>query len=261
MSSPRSIESVYVIDIPKVEILNSTEPIRAISENGVDDINQRVDTAIEKDGNTQQLSINDNNSLEQHLTVSIKKLRERVIIYEFLCYLTSNYYSKWNKGFLIPSIILTSLLALLNSNLVSSECERDAAEYNGLKIFNVVSNGLLTFMIAFQNAFKFAEKTDYFFNLKKKFTRLHNTLNSNIIGQISNLKIDQEGLMEIMKEYDNLDENIQYEFPLHILKEIRINFKGYCMPTICNGISIIENDVQPRKRKKRYTIPDPRNED
>ena len=257
-SSPGGEDDIYVIDIPKVEILNSAEPTGKISENGIDDINQRVDVAIERDGNTQQLSMNDNNSLEQHLTISLKKLRERVIIYEFLCHLTSIYYSKWNKGFLVPSIILSSLLALLNSNIHTDECDR---EFNALKIFNVVSNGILTFLISFQTAFKFAEKTDYFFNLKKKFTRLHNSLNNNIIGQISNLKVDQEQMMELMKEYDSLDENILYEFPKHILKETRDNFKGYSMPTICNGINVIENDVQPRKKRKRYTIPDPRNGD
>lgn len=257
-------QNIQIVDIPPpdVEIVNCIETVRNQSDNNLDDINQRVDNAIEKEGNAQQLSLNDNNSLEQHLNISLKKLRERVIIYEFLCHLTSNYYSKWNKGFLIPSIILSSLLALLNSNLYNNECNENNGELSGLKIFNVVSNGLLTFMISFQNAFKFAEKTDYFFNLKKKFARLHNSLNNNIIGQISNLKIDQEGLLELMKEYDNLDENILYEFPRHLLNDVRNKFKGYSMPTICNGISIIENDVQLRNRKKKkYTIPDIRNDE
>ena len=232
---------VVVIEVP--EVVNVVD----------DDINQRIDNAMEKEGTQlQQQPTIDGGSMEQHLVVSFKKLRERVIIYEYLCYITSIYYSRWNKVFLIPSIIISSLLALINSNLETNQ-------YSWLKIVNVVGNGILAFFISIQNAFKFAEKCDYFFNQKKKFTRLHNSLNNNIIGQITNLKIDQEQLLEQMREYDNLDENIQYEFPRHIIVNTREAFKGYSMPTICNGIAVLQNEVQPRRRK-RYTIPDIQNE-
>lgn len=213
-----------------------------------EDLNNKIDNELNQvnSAQTQIEGGGDTNSLEQHLISNIKKIREKVIIYEYMCYKSSSFYNFWNHMFLVPSIILTSGLALINSNL--------GQEYSSeLKVFNVVSNGVLTLLIALQNAFKFGEKADYFFNQKKKFTKLHNTLNNEIVSQNNN----QEMLIKQMNEYDQLDENLIYEFPKKIIADTRIKFTNYSLPTICNGIKIVEDDIQVRqkRRKKTYSIP------
>jgi hypothetical protein len=117
--------------------------------------------------------------------------------------------------------------------------------------------------IAIQNVQKSAEKADYFFNLKKKFSKIHNLLNNEIVGQISSLKFDQEALSEIKREYDNIDENIIYEFPKRIIKDTKTKFSKFNLPTICNGIEIVEEEVESslftlgskKKKKRSYNIP------
>jgi hypothetical protein len=245
-----------------MSIVNSTEifeiPDLKISGNVQfsDDINSR----IEKDSKVEISPMDSEmNSLDQHLSIAFKKLRERVIIYEYMSYKTSQHFNWWNRVFLYPSVILSSGMAFMNSNIINNNTETD----NTIKIVNVVCNGLLTLFIAIQNIQKSAEKADYFFNLKKKFSKLHNLLNNEIVGQISNLKFDQEALSEIKREYDNVDENIIYEFPKRIINDTKTKFKKFNLPTICNGIEIVEEEVEPRlftmgsrkKKKRSYNIP------
>jgi hypothetical protein len=63
-----------------------------------------------------------------------------------------------------------------------------------------------------QNTLKFPEKSDYFFNLKKKFTKLHNSLNNEILDQVSHLHVNPDILRNLMKEYEVLDENIHLKY-------------------------------------------------
>jgi hypothetical protein len=224
----------YTIEIP-VETDNDND----------NDMNSKIDKALQGTRKNEKSKQNsDTNSIEQHLNDVIKKLRERVIIYEYMCFRTNSLYSILNKCFLVPSICLSSGLALFNSNYFKN------TEDNNITVFNVVGNGILTLMIALQNAFKFGEKSDYFFNMKKKFSKLHNTLNNEIINQISNLRINQTKLLEFMTEYDHLDQSIHYEFPRHIIIDTRKKFSHYSLPTICNGVEVVEEEVQPRDPNK-----------
>ena len=242
------VNSTEIFEVPDVKISGNVQ--------FSDDINSR----IEKDSKVEISPMDSEmNSLDQHLSIAFKKLRERVIIYEYMCYKTSQHFNWWNRLFLYPSVILSSGMAFMNSNVINNNAETD----NTIKIVNVVCNGLLTLFIAIQNIQKSAEKADYFFNLKKKFSKLHNLLNNEIVGQISNLKFDQEALCEIKREYDNVDENIIYEFPKRIINDTKTKFKKFNLPTICNGIEIVEEEVEPRlfsigskkKKKRSYNIP------
>lgn len=241
------VNSLEIIEVPDLKINGNVQFI--------DDINSRIDKETKVEITAIDSEIN---SLEQHLSVAYKKLRERVIIYEYMCYKTSEHFSWWNRIFLYPSVLLSTGLAFMNSNVINN-----TSTDNTIKIINVVSNGLLTLFIAIQNVNKSAEKADYFFNLKKKFSKIHNLLNNEIVGQISNLKFDQEALLEIKREYDNIDENIIYEFPKRIIKDTKTKFSKFNLPTICNGIEIVEEEVESslftlgskKKKKRSYNIP------
>lgn len=220
-------------------------PIETDNYDIENDMNSKIDKELKENHKTEKSKQNsDTNSIEQHLNDVIKKLRERVIIYEYLCFRTNSLYSILNKCFLVPSILLSSSLALFNSNYFKN------SEDNSVVLFNVIGNGVLTLLIALQNTFKFGEKSDYFFNMKKKFSKLHNTLNNEIVHQISDLKINQTKLIDFMTEYDHLDQSIHYEFPRHIIVDTRKKFKKYSLPTICNGVEVVEEEVQLRDPNK-----------
>ena len=150
------VNSLEIIEVPDLKINGNVQ--------FSDDINSRIDKETKVEITAIDSEIN---SLEQHLSVAYKKLRERVIIYEYMCYKTSEHFNWWNRVFLYPSVILSSGLAFMNSNVINSNTTTD----NTIKIINVVCNGLLTLFIAIQNVQKSAEKADYFFNLKKNFLK------------------------------------------------------------------------------------------
>jgi len=196
-----------------------------------------IPTAIEN-GCEEKESVSINNSSDvtnpsKLMLLNAKRLREKVIIYEHMCYRTSVFYTRLNKLLLYPSICVSSIIALLNSNLGS-----DHLDTNKLQLLNVIGNSVLTFVLTLKSTLKHAEKADYFFNLKKKFTSLHNKLNTELIDR----EISEEQLQIFMHEYENLDENIVYQFPDSIIMDVKEKFINCAMPTICNGIEIIHHN-------------------
>lgn len=175
----------------------------------------------------------------------IKRLREKVVIYEYMCYQASSYYKKWNRIFLIPSLFITAMLALINATVVESVVSNET-----LKIINVAFNTFLTFLVSLKNMYKFSEKGGYFFNQKKKFTKLHNSLNNEVINQINKLHIEHDTIVTLTSEYDYLDENIEYEIPEHIRKTVKERFHHCSIPTICNGIEKTEEIPASEEKRK-----------
>jgi hypothetical protein len=241
----------------------------------MDDYNYKIENEISRQNQITSTTVacisTDNTSLETHLSTTIRKLRERVIIYEHMCYKTAEYYSRLNRFCVIPSLFLSAAMAIYNSAAMlttpssSAPCVPDSTEssLNTTKIVNVVLNGSVTLILSVQNTLKFPEKSDYFFNLKKKFTKLHNSLNNEILDQVSHLHVNPDILRNLMKEYEVLDENINYEFPRSIINDTKRKFHTYSLPTVCNGIQVVEQEIQTRSighfkrssKLKTYSIP------
>jgi hypothetical protein len=256
-----------------IQSAQSTTPKSPVDESyEMDDYNSKIENEISRRNQITTTTVacisSDNTSLETHLSTTIRKLRERVIIYEHMCYKTAEYYSKWNRFCVIPSLFLSAALAIYNSasmTATTSSSTPDIVEsaHNTSKIVNVVLNGSITLILSVQNTLKFPEKSDYFFNLKKKFTKLHNSLNNEILDQVSHLHVNPDILRNLMKEYEVLDENINYEFPRSIINDTKKKFHSYSLPTLCNGIQVVEQEIQTRvvghfkrsSKLKTYSIP------
>jgi hypothetical protein len=257
-------------DNNNIQSTQSTTPKSPLDESyEMDDYNSKIENEISRRNQVSSTTVacisTDNTSLETHLSTTIRKLRERVIIYEHMCYKTAEYYSKCNRFCVIPSLFLSAALAIYNSAAISSTNTQENIEsaHNTSKIVNVVLNGSVTLILSIQNTLKFPEKSDYFFNLKKKFTKLHNSLNNEILDQVNHLHVNPDMLRNLMKEYEVLDENINYEFPRSIINDTKKKFHTYSLPTVCNGIQVVEQEIQTRgvghfkrsSKLKTYSIP------
>jgi len=207
----------------------------------VEDMNMRVAETKTPSGDSKSSS---SSSLETKLVSSAQIIRERTIVHEYMCYKTTEYYARLNRATTIPSIILTGGLILFNSNADSSV----SAYADLLKGVNIAGNSLLTILLSVQSAFKFAEKADYFFNQRKKYTRLHGDINNEIIQHISIQRMDVERLKEWNREYNALDENMLYDYPEHVIKNARARFVNHSTPLVCSLTNMIENDIPWRKR-------------
>jgi hypothetical protein len=151
-------------NINTIQSVQSTTPKSPVDESyEMDDYNSKIENEISRRNQIATTTVacisSDNISLETHLSTTIRKLRERVIIYEHMCYKTAEYYSKWNRFCVIPSLFLSAALAIYNSasmTATTSSSTPDIVEsaHNTSKIVNVVLNGSITLILSVQNTLK-----------------------------------------------------------------------------------------------------------
>ena len=111
---------------------------------------------------------------------------------------------------IFPTILSSSILTILNS----SEIDKDI-----IKIINIIVNGLNTILLAINSNFKLNDRTNSFKNMKIKFTALNHRIESDKNKKLNDpsysINID-----EIINTFDNLYNDLSYQFPPHIKDKI-----------------------------------------
>jgi hypothetical protein len=158
-------------------------------------------------------------------TYILDDYRDRSFVYSHLCESASDYYSRLKYVFIIPIVLISGLLSLLNSNL-------DFDEY--VKWINIALNSLVVVLITLQNIFKIAEKCHNFKGIGLKMNSLTHKIDATIA---LDQRVTKEFIMNIINEYDNLVESIDFNFPNFIKKKIRERYKTRkTLPLIINDI-------------------------
>ena len=148
----------------------------------------------------------------------LKDYKDKAYITSILCELSYNWYSTIYNISLLPTILGSSILTILNS----SEIKDDV-----LKKINISINGLNTIILALVNSYRLNDRINSFHNSKIKFTKLNHTLES-ILNKNSGemLSIDKSIVENIINDYDKLWEDIPYQFPYHIRQKVIKSFGG-----------------------------------
>lgn len=164
----------------------------------------------------------------------LKKYNERIFISSILCDLSYNFYSNINNLCMLPTILGSSILTILNSSEISNDI---------MKIINISINGLNTIILALVNSYKISDRINNFKNNKIKFTKL-NHLCESILNKsdISSLPLGdiKNTVDNIINEYDKIQEEIIYQYPSHIRNKIIKKFGN--SHTLPNSLEI-ENSV------------------
>ena len=143
--------------------------------------------------------------------ISLKEYLDRTFILSLLCDLSYNFYSNIYNLTLLPTILGSSLLTILNSSEISNDI---------LKIINITINGLNTVVLALVNSYKLNDRINAFKLYKVKYTKLNHLIES-IINK--NGEID---LNSIITEYDRLNEELVYQYPNHIKNKVISRYGG-----------------------------------
>ena len=172
----------------------------------------------------------------------LKDYRDKAYITSILCELSYNYYSTIYNISLLPTILGSSILTILNS----SEIKDDV-----LKIINISINGLNTIILALVNSYRLNDRINTFQNSKIKFIKLNHLLesilNKNSISPDDTTPINKNIVENIINDYDVLWEDIHYQFPNHIRQKVIKTFgNSYKLP---NSLQIDYNNTI----KKDYT--------
>ena len=99
-----------------------------------------------------------------------------------------------------------------------------------LKPVNIIVNAIVAVLIAIQNTLKIAERADMFNQMSIKFLKL----NSEIETSITNNTLNNEHLNTIINNYNSLIEQINFNFPERIKKEIKTKYKNKHLPHMLN---------------------------
>ena len=101
--------------------------------------------------------------------LSLKEYLDRTFILSLLCDLSYNFYSNIYNLTLLPTILGSSLLTILNSSEISNDI---------LKIINISINGLNTVVLALVNSYKLNDRINSFKTYKVKYTKLSHLIES-----------------------------------------------------------------------------------
>ena len=140
----------------------------------------------------------------------INEYYDKSFISSLLCELSYGYYSFLYQMVIFPTILSSSILTILNS----SEIDKDI-----IKIINIVVNGINTILLAINSNFKLNDRFNHFKNMKIKFNALNHRIESDKNKKLNdvnyNINID-----EIINTFDNLYNDLSYQFPIHIKDKI-----------------------------------------
>lgn len=145
----------------------------------------------------------------------IQNYRDMSYVNNILCDQSSNYYNNLKNIINIPLILSSSALTILNSSDFSSD---------QMKIPNIIINACTTLLLSLINNFKFVEKANNFKSVAVKYNKLTHNIESRLTNDINNISISD--ISNIITEYDNLNESIDYSFPDHIKERVKKIYKN-----------------------------------
>lgn len=150
-----------------------------------------------------------NNTVRQ-----LEILRDRVYIYQILTTKSNIWYSNIKQIINIPIILSSFALSILNSNSVSAE---------EMKLPNIIINSVIGLMVSLINQFRIVEKQSAFKQLSIKFMNLLHEIEDHLMND-DNITADELRIM--IKQYDEIISNMEFQIPDRIAKKIKDNYKG-----------------------------------
>lgn len=162
----------------------------------------------------------------------LEEYRDKCYVNNVLCQKSSEYYGRLKMLISIPLIILSSIMTVMNSAELNSS-SIDIYYMRIVKILNIILNSFTVLLISFNNTFKISEKHNQFRILSIKYIKLCHVLEDNLVYSIN--QISHNTIFELVVEYDNLNESLEYSFPDHIKRAVKKMYKNKkTLPNILN---------------------------
>jgi hypothetical protein len=150
--------------------------------------------------------------------LTIQQYRDRSYIMAILSQESTSYYSILRTGINLPIIIVSSIMTVMNSAFNPDE----------IRMPNIILNASTSLVLSLINNLKLSEKVSSFRTSNIKFTQLLHFIEDKLVNDYNT--IDKEDIKLIIEQYDQILENIEFEFPSHIKNNVRnryVNKKHY----------------------------------
>jgi hypothetical protein len=146
----------------------------------------------------------------------LKECSDKCYITFILCELSYNFYSTIYNISLLPTILGSSILNILNSSEITDGI---------LKKINISINGMNSIILALVNSYRLNDRINSFNNARIKFTKLNHHIES-IVNKNIEKEIDKGIIENIINDFDKLWEDISFRFPNHIRQKVIKKFGG-----------------------------------
>ena len=145
---------------------------------------------------------------------NLQLLLDKTYITTVLCDLSYNHYNFINNCIMLPTILGSSILTIMNSSEIDT---------NTMKIINITLNGLNTLILAISTNYNLNDRINNYKTNKSKIIKLQHIIESFIL---KNETITPAILEGFITEYDSVYENLIFGFPHHIKLKVIKKYQG-----------------------------------
>ena len=145
---------------------------------------------------------------------NLKLLLDKTYITNILCDLSYNYYNFINNCIMLPTILGSSILTIMNSADI---------DINKMKIINITLNSLNTLILAISTNYKLNDRINNYKSNRTKIIKLQHIIESYML---KNDTITPAILEGFISEYDKVYEDLIFSFPYHIKMKVISKYQG-----------------------------------
>lgn len=196
---------------------------------------------------SKSIDILQQSKLTIHQKILLDDYLDKTFVMSILCENAKNYYYNFRNILIIPTILLSSILCIFNA---SSNNIPDKKHFI-LTIINITINAIIAFISGLQSYLQINDKYIQFQSLTTKFIKLEHYI-ENYISNYPD-KINEKFIDDIISNYDNLIDDIDFTFPNFIKIKVKKKYKDIrTMPNVLNGDKkpILLQDICEHKHNK-----------
>jgi hypothetical protein len=160
----------------------------------------------------------------------INQYKDKTYIYNILCIKTATFYNRVKQVVQLPIILISSIMAILNSTFQPDD----------MQVANVVLNGTTAFLMNLVGTYQIAEKTSRYSQVGQKWSQLLHLIED----KINNNQNTNDDVRDIIRVYDELISQSS-DIPEFICNTVKRNFKGRHLPVILQDSGTPKSESRP----------------
>ena len=147
----------------------------------------------------------------------IYQYKDKSFIYNILCIRSSTFFNRVKNVIQAPIILISSVMAILNSSFKPEE----------MQIYNIILNGLTAFLMNLAGTYQIAEKASRYKNVGQKWSQLLHLIED----KVNNNNLENDDICDVVRIYDELITQSD-DIPEFICNTVKKQFKGRHLPVI-----------------------------
>ena len=164
----------------------------------------------------------------------LMQYKEKAFISAILAEESNNYFSFVKNMINIPLIVTNSAMVIINAIIIDQEL---------LKILNIILNSSTGLILSLISNFKVYENIQLFHQVKSKFNKLSHVIDNKLTNDSEN--ISSEFITNIIEDYDQIYDGMEFTFPASIKKRIKKQYEGKMTLPVALTIDIVELCEKP----------------